>query len=78
MLVVCNFTSVPRFRYRVGASCGGVWREVLNSDAREYNGQGFGNSGAVTAVPMPQHGRPYSLELTLPPLAVVFFMSPEV
>ena len=78
VLVVCNCTPVPRFRYRVGASCSGVWREVLNSDAREYDGRGFGNSGAVTAVPVPQHGRPYSLELTLPPLAIVFFMSPEV
>jgi len=78
VLVACNFTPMPRFRYRVGASCSGVWREVLNSDAREYDGRGFGNSGAVTAVPVPQHGRPYSLELTLPPLAIVFFMSPEV
>jgi len=77
VLVVCNFTPMPRFQYRVGAPCGGVWREVLNSDAREYDGQGFGNSGAATAVPVAQHGRPYSLELTLPPLAVVFFMSPD-
>ena len=77
VLVVCNYTPVPRFQYRVGAPYGGVWREVLNSDAREYDGQGFGNSGAVTAVPVPQHGRPYSLELTLPPLAIVFFVSPE-
>jgi len=77
VLVVCNGTPVPRFGYRVGAPCGGVWREVLNSDAREYDGQGFGNRGAVVAVPVPQHGRPYALELTLPPLAIVFFMSPS-
>jgi 1,4-alpha-glucan branching enzyme len=55
-----------------------VWREVLNSDAHAYEGQGFGNMGAVEAVPIPQHGRPCSLELTLPPLGIVFFISPEV
>ncbi len=77
MLVVCNFTPVPRQHYRVGAPYSGVWREALNSDAREYDGQGFGNMGAVEAVPIPQHGRPYSLGLTLPPLSIVFFLSPE-
>jgi len=77
VLVVCNFTPVPRLHYRVGAPRSGVWREALNSDAHEYNGQGFGNMGAVAAVPIPQHGRPYSLELTLPPLGIVFFLSPE-
>jgi len=77
VLVVCNFTPVPRQHYRVGAPYSGVWREALNSDAREYDGQGFGNMGAVEAVPIPQHGRPYSLGLTLPPLSIVFFLSPE-
>jgi 1,4-alpha-glucan branching enzyme len=77
VLVVCNFTPVPRLHYRVGAPHSGVWREALNSDAREYDGQGFGNMGAVAAVPIPQHGRSYSLELTLPPLGIVFFLSAE-
>jgi len=73
VLVVCNFTPVPRHNYRVGAPCEGVWREVLNSDASHYGGSGYGNLGEVEAVPVPHHGRPYSLTLTLPPLAVVFF-----
>jgi 1,4-alpha-glucan branching enzyme len=77
VLVVCNFTPMPRQHYRVGAPYSGVWRETLNSDAREYDGQGFGNIGAVEAVPIPQHGRLYSLGLTLPPLSIVFFLSPE-
>ena len=77
VLIACNFTPVPRLHYRVGAPRAGVWREVLNSDAQAYEGQGFGNMGAVEAVPVAQHGRPYSLELTLPPLGIVFFMSPE-
>lgn len=76
VLVVCNFTPVPRHDYRVGVPEGGVWREVLNSDAPLYGGQGFGNLGAVEAQPVPQHGRPWSLVLTLPPLGVVVFGSP--
>ncbi|MGH7372028.1 MAG: alpha amylase C-terminal domain-containing protein, partial [Candidatus Methylomirabilales bacterium] len=48
-------------------------REVLNSDATDYGGSGWGHLGGVEAVPIPLHGRPYSLTLTLPPLAAVFF-----
>jgi len=77
VLIVCNFTPVVRLHYRVGVPYGGVWREILNSDAHAYEGQGFGNMGAVEAAPIPHHGRPCSLELTLPPLGIVFFISPE-
>jgi len=73
VLVACNFTPVPRHNYRVGAPRGGFWREILNSDARDYGGSGQGNLGGVEAVPIGLHGRPYSLTLTLPPLAAVFF-----
>ena len=55
---------------------GGFWRELLNSDAEIYGGSGVGNLGGVEADPVPCHGRPYSLELTLPPLAVIF-LKPE-
>ena len=72
VLVVCNFTPVPRAYYRVGVPRGGLWRELLNSDAAEYGGSGIGNLGAVEAAPNPCHGRLYSLDLTLPPLAVLF------
>ncbi|MFH1481047.1 MAG: 1,4-alpha-glucan branching protein GlgB [Pseudomonadota bacterium] len=71
--VACNFTPVPRPRYRVGVPKGGFWREVLNSDAPEYGGSGQGNLGMVEASSIPCHGRPYSLEITLPPLAVTYF-----
>jgi len=71
LLVCCNFTPVPRQNYRVGAPRGGFWREILNSDAGEYGGSGWGNLGGVEAVPIPWHGRPYSLNLTLPPLAII-------
>jgi 1,4-alpha-glucan branching enzyme len=51
---------------------GGYWRELLNSDALEYGGTGVGNLGGVHAEEEPVHGRPYSLKLTLPPLAALF------
>jgi 1,4-alpha-glucan branching enzyme len=73
ILVVCNFTPVPRLNYRVGAPRGGFWQEVRNSDAQEYGGAGYGNMGGAEAAPIPYHGRPYSLNLTLPPLSTVFF-----
>jgi 1,4-alpha-glucan branching enzyme len=73
VLVVCNFTPLPRFNYRIGVPADGFWRELLNSDAQEYGGSGLGNLGGQEAEPNPHHGRPYSLNLTLPPLAVSFF-----
>jgi 1,4-alpha-glucan branching enzyme len=73
LLIVCNFTPVPRSHYRVGAPCGGYWKEILNSDGKEYWGSGMGNCGGVQADSMPFHGRDCSLSLTLPPLAINFF-----
>jgi 1,4-alpha-glucan branching enzyme len=77
ILVACNFTPVPRHNYRVGVPQGGFWQEVLNSDAPDYGGSGQGNLGGVEAAPIPFHGRYHSLNLTLPPLGVVFFKSSE-
>ena len=73
ILVACNFTPLPRQNYRLGAPRDGFWRELLNSDAREYGGSGVGNMGGVEAAPISVHGRPYSLTVTLPPLAALFF-----
>jgi len=75
VLAVCNFTPVPRSNYLVGAPRGGLWRELLNSDAAHYGGSGLGNLGAVEAAPMPLHGRTHTLALTLPPLSALFFKS---
>ncbi|MBK7251358.1 MAG: 1,4-alpha-glucan branching protein GlgB [Gammaproteobacteria bacterium] len=72
VLIVCNFTPVPRESYRLGVPHGGYWREALNSDAREYGGSGQGNLGGFEAMALPQHGRSHSLALRLPPLAVLF------
>ncbi len=73
ILVVCNFTPVPRENYLVGVPAGGYWKEILNSDGKEYWGSGLGNSGGVQANLTSIHGRNYSLNLTLPPLAIEFF-----
>ncbi|MBD3264458.1 MAG: 1,4-alpha-glucan branching enzyme, partial [Candidatus Omnitrophica bacterium] len=72
IIVVCNFTPVPRYNYKVGSPFGGNWQEVLNSDAVDYGGSGCGNSGVAVAEAVPCHGRPYSFSLTLPPLGILF------
>lgn len=75
-LVVLNCTPVPRANYRLGVPHGGRWRELLNSDARDYGGSGRGNLGGVEASPIGAHGRPFSVSLTLPPLSLVL-LGPE-
>jgi 1,4-alpha-glucan branching enzyme len=73
--VVINFTPVPRNNYRVGVPRPGHWREILNSDSKDYGGAGIGNLGGATADAVPSHGRPYSLNLTVPPLGALFLKS---
>ena len=73
VLVAGNFTPIPRYNYRMGVPYPGNWNELLNSDASGYNGSGLGNFGRVEAAPIPFHGHPYSLSITLPPLGVVLF-----
>ncbi|MFN7086994.1 MAG: 1,4-alpha-glucan branching protein GlgB [Burkholderiales bacterium] len=75
VLVLCNFTPVPRHDYVVGVPRAGYWRELLNSDATIYGGSGTGNLGGVQATPTRAHARSHSLTVTLPPLSVVFFKS---
>jgi 1,4-alpha-glucan branching enzyme len=71
VLVALNFTPVPRHDYHLGAPWGGVWQEILNSDAHDYDGSGQGNFGGVEAEPSPRHGRSHTLRVTLPPLAAI-------
>jgi len=72
-LVVHNMTPVPRHGYRIGVPHAGLWTEILNTDAEIYGGSGQGNLGGVGTgpLPVPHHGRPHSIDLTLPPLATV-------
>ena len=71
VLVVCNFTPVPRHAYRVGVPRPGYYRELINSDAGEYGGSNLGNAGGAWAEPTSWQGQPHALTLTLPPLAVL-------
>jgi 1,4-alpha-glucan branching enzyme len=73
LLVVTNLTPVPRHGYRIGVPEPGRWAEILNTDSTAYGGSGQGNLGGVEAGPpaVEHHGRPFSIDVTLPPLAVV-------
>ncbi len=72
ILIVCNFTPVPRTDYKVGVPTAGYWKELLNSDAQQYGGSNLGNAGGTEALAEPKHGRLFSLKLTLPPLGALF------
>ena len=71
LVFVYNFTPVVRHDYRIGVPAAGYYQELLNSDAEQYGGQNLGNLGGQMAGPVPWQGRPYSVSLTLPPLAVL-------
>jgi 1,4-alpha-glucan branching enzyme len=71
VLVICNFTPVPRAGYRIGVRAG-HWQEILNTDAAGFGGSDVGNSGIMKASEIPSHGQSHSIELTLPPLATIF------
>ncbi|QDT65993.1 1,4-alpha-glucan branching protein GlgB [Calycomorphotria hydatis] len=73
IVVVLNFTPVPREDYRVGVPIAGYYKEVLNSDAKIYGGSNVGNQGGVYSEPIACHGLEQSVSLTLPPLSVVAF-----
>jgi 1,4-alpha-glucan branching enzyme len=74
VVVVSNFTPVPRENYVLPLPRAGLWRELLNSDAEAYGGSGRGNMGGVTAKAESSHGKPASARLSLPPLATLFLV----
>ncbi len=71
LLFVYNFTPVPRSNYRVGVDRAGTYDELLNSDSEIYGGSNLGNAGQVVSEEVPWHGRPHSLNMLLPPLAML-------
>jgi 1,4-alpha-glucan branching enzyme len=73
IVVVLNFTPVPRDNYRVGVPGPGFWQEILNTDSGGYGGSNIGNSGGVYAEFVPYHNQKYSIQLNLPPLGAMFF-----
>ena len=74
LVVACNFTPVMREGFRLGVPADGHWREVFNSDAELYGGGGKGNFWGREAAREPAHGRPQSIEVTLPALGLVAFL----
>lgn len=73
VVAVVNFTPVPRYNYRIGVPDDGYWVEILNSDASQYGGSGVGNMGAVESHPVPYHDEDHSINIVIPPLAIVMF-----
>jgi len=73
LVIVCNFTPVPRIGYKIGVPEISFYKEILNSDSQLYWGGNMGNAGGINADEIPWHGRPYSINITLPPLSVLIF-----
>ncbi len=71
VVVIINFTPVPRENYRIGLSRPGNYLEIMNSDSTFYGGSNIGNNGLITTAASSWMGRDYSAELTLPPLGAV-------
>jgi 1,4-alpha-glucan branching enzyme len=77
ILIVCNFVPTPWYNYRIGVPEKGIWQECLNSDASIYGGSGHGNLGKAKTRPIPKHGNDYSVNITIPPLGILFFKKLE-
>jgi 1,4-alpha-glucan branching enzyme len=71
LIVCCNFTPVPRHNYRIGVPRGGWYFEVMNTDSAYYSGSNVGNYPGVTAIECESHGKPFCIDVTLPPLATI-------
>ena len=71
VVVICNFTPVPRYNYRVPVPHAGYYREVLNSDAGAYWGSNVGNAGGVWAVENTWGDSGWELSVTVPPLGIL-------
>ncbi len=73
LVVIANFTPQPYYHYRIGVPSEGVYREVLNSDSEYYGGSNIGNLSAITSEPTPSHELNHSINITVPPLAIMIF-----
>ncbi|CNG95297.1 1,4-alpha-glucan branching protein GlgB [Yersinia kristensenii] len=74
LIIISNFTPVPRHNYRVGIPKSGHYREVLNSDSEFYRGSNMGNQGGIHSHDVGSHHHPHSLLLTLPPLSTIYLV----
>jgi 1,4-alpha-glucan branching enzyme len=76
-IVICNFTPTPHLQCRVGVPLAGHYVERINTDSTFYGGSNLGNGGGVSSEPVPWHGRPYSINLTIPPLGTIILVREE-
>ena len=72
IIVISNFTPVPRHDYRIGVNVAGQYHEILNTDSSFYEGSNLGNCGAVESEAIPSHGRDHSISVSIPPLATLY------
>ena len=78
LLFVCNFDTVDHEKFRVGVPFAGKYKEILNSDSKEFGGNGLGNSRVKTAKKLEWDEREYSIEIHIPPMScLVFSCTPE-
>jgi 1,4-alpha-glucan branching enzyme len=78
VVAVLNFTPVVRYNYKIGTILAGFYREIFNSDSVQYGGSGNGNGAGVNSLALPWNGKPFSLELTVPPLGgILLKLNPE-
>jgi 1,4-alpha-glucan branching enzyme len=73
LVVLCNFTPVVRHNARFGVTRGGFYKEIFNTDSEYYDGTNVGNHPGVMAEQIESQGRPFSINVTMPPLAVMVF-----
>jgi len=71
LIFIFNFTPLPRANYRIGVPTPGFYKELINSDAACFGGSNIGLKGGVEADHIPWHGRPFSINLLLPPLSML-------
>ncbi|RYI25230.1 1,4-alpha-glucan branching protein GlgB [Bacillus infantis] len=70
LIAVCNFTADPYRNFRIGVPHAGSYREIFNSDKEEYGGSGWINKKVVKTEELEYHGRPYSIQMAIPPFGI--------
>jgi 1,4-alpha-glucan branching enzyme len=78
LIVISNFTPVPRYGYRIGVSRPGRYHEIMNTDSHYYRGSNVGNQGHVYTEPYASHHREHSLSVVIPPLATIYLRREDV
>ena len=75
LVFAMNATPVVRAGYRIGVPKAGFYREILNTDAETYGGSNVGNKHGIPSDPLPWQGRGHSIQIELPPLALLAFVA---